>query len=183
MTVAERELSIFVSSVATLFGPKQARFLTDVWLDELACMDAMPEPTSAVWHLVTIAALARLASLFASHVFYKGAGENDGRSSEIACVLSGGPGGEQVNGHCLLTQAEEKPSPCFVKTAGELDLGSAETPKRRVGKSGTKPVSNLELVKRMVEGNSTAKRLVLPDPDWMQAAPTKTGGSCFEYFQ
>jgi len=60
-SVPERELRGFVSAVTELLGTEQIRVLTDIWLDELASMDAMPAPTSAQWRLVTIGAWARLA--------------------------------------------------------------------------------------------------------------------------
>ena len=57
----ELELHAFINSVADLIGAEHTRFLTDLWLDELASMDTMPEPTSPDWRLVTLAASARLA--------------------------------------------------------------------------------------------------------------------------
>jgi hypothetical protein len=63
VSVAERELSDFVNSVADLFGPDQTRFLTEIWLDTVASMDRMPGPTSPEWRLVSVAASARLARL------------------------------------------------------------------------------------------------------------------------
>jgi len=62
VTAAERELAVFVSSIRDCLGPEQTRFLTEIWLDELASMDFMPEPSSPNWRLVTLAASARLAS-------------------------------------------------------------------------------------------------------------------------
>jgi hypothetical protein len=62
VTTAERELAAFVSSIRDCLGSEQTRFLTEIWLDELASMDSMPEPTSPDWRLVTVAASARLAS-------------------------------------------------------------------------------------------------------------------------
>ena len=64
-SLAERELTAFVTSVTNLLGPEQTKFLTDIWLDELASMERMPAPTSVEWRLVTIAASARLASRLA----------------------------------------------------------------------------------------------------------------------
>jgi len=64
-SVPEGELLGFVSAVAELLGTGQTGVLTEIWLDELASMEAMPEPTSTQWRLVTLGAWARLAqSLF-----------------------------------------------------------------------------------------------------------------------
>ena len=60
-SVPERELLRFVSAVTELLGNKQATVLTEIWLDELASMETMPEPTSTQWRLVTLGAWARLA--------------------------------------------------------------------------------------------------------------------------
>jgi hypothetical protein len=60
-TIAERELLAFVTSVVNLFGSEQTKFLTDIWLDALAGMDRLPQPTSSEWQLVSLAASARLA--------------------------------------------------------------------------------------------------------------------------
>src|SRR4051794_12564559 len=51
-TKAECELLVFVNSVTDLFGPDQAKFLTEVWMDALASIERMPSPASADWQLV-----------------------------------------------------------------------------------------------------------------------------------
>ena len=61
ITVAERELRLFVGSVIGLLGSEGANVLEDIWLDELAEMERTPEPTSPEWRLVSIAASSRLA--------------------------------------------------------------------------------------------------------------------------
>ena len=61
VTVAERELRSFVGSVIDLLGPEGAKFLEDIWLDELAEMKRTPEPTSSQWRLVSVGASSRLA--------------------------------------------------------------------------------------------------------------------------
>jgi hypothetical protein len=61
ITVAERELRSFVGSVIDLLGSEGAKLLEDIWLNELAEMEWMPEPTSPQWRLVSIAASSRLA--------------------------------------------------------------------------------------------------------------------------
>ena len=65
-SVPERELLGFVDAVTALFGAQKASVLTEIWLDELASLEAMPEPTSTKWRLVTLGAWARLAR----HLFY-----------------------------------------------------------------------------------------------------------------
>ena len=60
-SVPARDLVGFVSAVTDLFGAGQTRFLADIWLDEVASMDILPEPTSTEWRAVTLAAWARLA--------------------------------------------------------------------------------------------------------------------------
>jgi len=61
-TMAEREMLSFVDSVVNLFGSECAKFLADIWLEELAAMDRTPEPMSSEWRLVSLFASARLAS-------------------------------------------------------------------------------------------------------------------------
>jgi len=58
----ERELHSFVNSMASLIGPGATRSLTEMWLDELACMDCIPEPYSRNWRSVSLAASVKLAS-------------------------------------------------------------------------------------------------------------------------
>ena len=58
----ERELLNFINSVGELMGPGSTRALTEIWLDELACMDCIPEPTSERWRIVSLRASASLAS-------------------------------------------------------------------------------------------------------------------------
>ena len=60
-SVPERELLGFIHAVTELLGTQQASVLTEIWLDELACLEALPEPTSTQWRLVTLGAWARLA--------------------------------------------------------------------------------------------------------------------------
>jgi len=60
-SVPQRELMSFIDTVSQMLGPESCVLLKEIWLDELACMDCMPEPSSSQWHLVTLAALRRLA--------------------------------------------------------------------------------------------------------------------------
>ena len=61
LSVAERELLVFIDTATELVGRDARGRLREIWLDELACMDCMPEPSSPKWRLVTEAALKRLA--------------------------------------------------------------------------------------------------------------------------
>jgi hypothetical protein len=61
ISIAERELVAFVDMASQLVGPGSRGLLTEIWLDELACMECMPEPSSPDWRLVTEAAERRLA--------------------------------------------------------------------------------------------------------------------------
>lgn len=58
----ERELHSFIDSVAKLIGLDSTRVLTEIWLDELACLDCAPEPDSNNWRVVSFAASTKLAT-------------------------------------------------------------------------------------------------------------------------
>jgi hypothetical protein len=58
----ERELLSFIHSIGELLGPGSTRTLTDIWLDELACMDCTPHTTGKGWRIVSLRASASLAS-------------------------------------------------------------------------------------------------------------------------
>jgi hypothetical protein len=58
----ERELRAFVHSMVGLIGPGATKFLTELWLDEVACMDCIAERQSANWRSVSAAASVTLAS-------------------------------------------------------------------------------------------------------------------------
>jgi hypothetical protein len=60
-SLPERELLGFINTVSEMIGPEANVLLREIWLDELASLDCMPEPSSSEWHLVTLAALRRLA--------------------------------------------------------------------------------------------------------------------------
>ena len=60
--LAERELASFIAAVTELYGPAQARFAAEDWLDESDLMDSPPRSESRDWRSVTITASARLAS-------------------------------------------------------------------------------------------------------------------------
>jgi len=57
--MAERELGAFVSAVAELFGPEQARLAAEDWLEELMLMEELPGSTSHDWRRITVAVPAR----------------------------------------------------------------------------------------------------------------------------
>jgi len=64
----ERELLSFIEGVSELIGPESQNRLREIWLDELACLDCMPGPSSSEWRQVTLSAFRRLAMrLTASH--------------------------------------------------------------------------------------------------------------------
>lgn len=58
--MAEQELHRFISDVTGLIGAEPGRFLTQLWLEELALMDNSSGLTNCEWPLVTVAAVARL---------------------------------------------------------------------------------------------------------------------------
>jgi hypothetical protein len=60
--MAERELAEFIRFATNLLGSEPVKFLTNIWLEELASMEMMPGPISLDWRLVTVAATARLAT-------------------------------------------------------------------------------------------------------------------------
>jgi hypothetical protein len=62
MTMAEREIGVFISAVTELFGSEQAGLAAEDWLDELVLIETLPGLTSRDWRLITIAASARLAT-------------------------------------------------------------------------------------------------------------------------
>jgi len=57
---AERELSAFVTAVHQSFGPEQARYAADNWMEELEQTDWISEAQAIDWRALTIAAAARL---------------------------------------------------------------------------------------------------------------------------
>lgn len=62
MIMAERELAAFIAAVTELYGVEEAWMSAEVWLDELATLNTLPGSASRDWRMVTIAALARLAT-------------------------------------------------------------------------------------------------------------------------
>jgi hypothetical protein len=58
----ERELNSFIHSIASLIGPGASGFLTELWLNELACMECIAESESFNWRSVSVSASVRLAN-------------------------------------------------------------------------------------------------------------------------
>jgi hypothetical protein len=58
----ERELNSFINSMASLIGPGASRSLTELWLNELACMECIPGSESFNWRSVSVSASLKLAS-------------------------------------------------------------------------------------------------------------------------
>ena len=61
MSMPRLELSDFIGRIGNMVGPTAVSYLTEIWLDELACLDYLPSPTSSDWRFVSRAASARLA--------------------------------------------------------------------------------------------------------------------------
>ena len=57
---AEKELSAFVTAVHQLFGPEQARYAADNWMEKLEQTDWIREAQAIDWRAITIGAAARL---------------------------------------------------------------------------------------------------------------------------
>lgn len=62
ISVPERELLEFIRAVTEMLGPSIASALTEIWLNEVACMDCTPGPRSLDWRKVSMAASTKLAS-------------------------------------------------------------------------------------------------------------------------
>jgi hypothetical protein len=58
----ERELRGFIHSMTSLIGPGADNSLTELWLDELACMDYIHGPHGRDWRSISLAASVKLAS-------------------------------------------------------------------------------------------------------------------------
>ena len=58
----ERELNSFINSMASLIGPGASRSLTELWLNELACMEWIPGSESFNWRSVSVSASLKLAN-------------------------------------------------------------------------------------------------------------------------
>ncbi len=66
---AERELNSFINSVTCLIGPSASRSLTELWLNELACLERIPGSESFNWRSVSLSASVKLAGqVLASHL-------------------------------------------------------------------------------------------------------------------
>lgn len=58
----QRELRAFIHSMTSLIGPGSDQSLTELWLDELACLDCIPGPHGPDWRSVSLVASMKLAS-------------------------------------------------------------------------------------------------------------------------
>jgi hypothetical protein len=66
---AERELNSFINSMTSLIGTSACRSLTELWLNELACMECIPGSESFNWRSVSLSASVKLAGrVIASHL-------------------------------------------------------------------------------------------------------------------
>ena len=61
MSEPERELNSFVNSITSAIGPGASRSLKDLWLDEVACIECIPEWESFDWRSVSLSASVKLA--------------------------------------------------------------------------------------------------------------------------
>lgn len=59
----ERELNRFIDSMTSLIGSGASGSLTELWLDEAACMECIPGSEGFNWRSVSVSASAKLASL------------------------------------------------------------------------------------------------------------------------
>jgi hypothetical protein len=57
-----RELNNFINSITSVIGPGASRSLTELWLDELACLECIPGSESFNWRSVSLSASVKLAS-------------------------------------------------------------------------------------------------------------------------
>jgi hypothetical protein len=61
LTEPERELNSFIDSITSLIGPGASSSLTEVWLDELTCMECTPGSDNFNWRSVSLSASMKLA--------------------------------------------------------------------------------------------------------------------------
>jgi hypothetical protein len=59
---AEGELNNFLNAMANVFGRDPGRCLTELWLNELACMECIPGSEDFSWRSVSLCASAKLAN-------------------------------------------------------------------------------------------------------------------------
>ena len=57
----ERELNSFIESMMSLVGAGASGSLTELWLDELACMERVPGSENFNWRMVSASASVKLA--------------------------------------------------------------------------------------------------------------------------
>lgn len=66
ITLAQRELAVFLSAVVSLFGSEQATLAADTWIAELLSLESVMGFSSRDWRLTTVGALSGLAHYLAS---------------------------------------------------------------------------------------------------------------------
>ena len=57
----ERELNRFIKAMTSLLGAGACESLTELWLNELACMECFPGTESFNWRSVSLSASVKLA--------------------------------------------------------------------------------------------------------------------------
>ena len=62
MSMANRELASFMTAVTASYGPEQARFAAEDWLEILESKECLPEPSSRGFRSITVVAASRLAN-------------------------------------------------------------------------------------------------------------------------
>ena len=62
ISAPEQEMQHFVRALVCLVGQNATPYLMELWLDELACLECMPEYDASLWRKVSVAAATRLAS-------------------------------------------------------------------------------------------------------------------------
>jgi hypothetical protein len=68
-TMAERELSAFVTAIKRLFGSEQANLSAEDWLQELMVIDTVPA-SAREWRSLTTKAATRLACRVSSSTLF-----------------------------------------------------------------------------------------------------------------
>jgi hypothetical protein len=62
MSEAEYELDSFINCMTSLIGTSASSSLTELWLNELACIECTPGSESFSWRSVSLSASVKLAS-------------------------------------------------------------------------------------------------------------------------
>jgi hypothetical protein len=62
LSVPERELNSFINSMTSMVGPGASGSLTELWLDEVACLACIHDSENFNWRSVSVSASMKLAS-------------------------------------------------------------------------------------------------------------------------